>query len=144
MSSFMLAAALAVPDAEEFSLDYAAGRAVIESVSDKNDFGFTEDNTDFEFELDEYIENGEDIYDDATRLVIFRRAALGIIDELEELGLGTPEESSEVSYVFINGCKIFIAGGLSSGDAPSDATEVMWRAYKLPTSVLSAIGFVTK
>lgn len=144
MSACMLTATIAVPDHEGFTLDYTAGRAALAAVVDMNEFGYTEDDTDFEFEFEGHTLEGEDIYDPADRIKIFRRAAEDIIAELEKLRLGTDpsNESHEINWALVGGYKVYIAGGMSHGDAPTDATTVLWDAGKLPDAVLAAIGFV--
>lgn len=143
MSQCMLTATIAVVDQEDLVLNFSAGRAALDTITDAADFGFTAED-DLEAELDGLIEDDEDIDDPADRLKIFRRAGLEILDDLEALNLGrTGYESSEIDYIRVAGYRIFITGGMSSGDAPTDAAETLWSTSQLPAAVLSAIGFVT-
>lgn len=143
MSQCMLTATIAVVDQEDLVLDFSAGRAALDTITDAADFGYTEED-DLEAELDGLIEDDEDLDDPVDRLKIFRRAGLEILDDLEALNLGrTGYESSEIDYIIVAGYRVFITGGMSSGDAPTDAAETFWAASQLPAAVLSAVGFVT-
>ncbi|MEU7156107.1 hypothetical protein AB0A98_06635 [Streptomyces chrestomyceticus] len=66
-----------------------------------------------------------------------RRAGRVIIDNLEKA-----LDSRETTFLTVGDHRLYISGGASSGDSPTEAAEAIWNAYKLPEFVLCAMGFI--
>src|SRR5699024_2868428 len=118
---------------------FDAGRAAVAEIDDVDLFTFG----DPEMEIDELLGNLDpdvEVVDETGRplLTYVRAAGIAVIDELEE-----PLRSEEVNSIIVAGYEIFIAGGMSFGDVPSDATGRLCNADTLPESVLQAMGFIT-
>ena len=137
MGADMIIATIAVPADRAEPLDFDRGRRLIEEITDVAQFEFD----DPEYQL-------EDVVDDSTRaftsaptglptLATAQQAGLKIVDALKKA-----LQSRETTFIEVAGYSIYIAGGLSWGDAPSEAAEALWNAYHLPAAVLEAIGFI--
>lgn len=137
MSADMLTATIAVPADREQPIAFAHGRHMIEEISEVDLFKFD----DPESQLDELLDNfdpGTHLdADGAPTLEVVRRASLMIVDALQEA-----LDSKETSTITAAGYLIYVSGGPSWGDAPTDAAEAIWNAYYLPETVLRTMGFV--
>lgn len=143
MSAVMLTVTLAAPTSRTEPLDFDAGRRALTEITDPASFTFqdfwaTAENTldDLDPNIDPIDENGRPV------LELALRVGQKIVDALAE-AFGGEEPGAEIDYRDIAGYRLYISGGLSWGDAPTDATQAFWDAQELPESVLHAIGFVT-
>ncbi|MFJ6157317.1 hypothetical protein ACIQF8_03410 [Pseudarthrobacter sp. NPDC092184] len=68
---------------------------------------------------------------------VIKRVGRRVIDELEEA-----LNSSETDTIEVAGYRLYLSGGLSSGDSPTDAADAIWHAHHLPVTVLLAMGFI--
>ncbi|MBL1115362.1 hypothetical protein JK364_23615 [Streptomyces sp. 110] len=138
MGASMLTATIAFPAASTEPPNFDRGRQLLEEITDASLFTFDEP----EIELGELLPDldGEsDLVDENGEVLIeyARRAGLVIIDNLEEV-----LDSRETTFLTVADYRIYISGGLSNGGSPTDATEAIWDGYKLPESVLLAMGFI--
>lgn len=139
MSADMLIATIAVPAGEHHHIDYDAGRKAVEAISDPGQYKFD----DIETEIDVLLTGVSDeiaVFDEDGRpqTQYLQMAGLAIIANLEEALV-----SREVDMITAGGYEIYLSGGLSWGDAPTDAAEAIWDAHRLPVIVLEAMGFIT-
>lgn len=51
-------------------------------------------------------------------------------------------DSRETTFLTVADYRLYISGGLSNGDTPTNVTQAIWDAYKLPESVILAMGFI--
>lgn len=131
MSACMLTAALVVPAGMGESLDFDAGRTVLETIEDPTLFTFEDSDVGLDDDAEVIDENGQ------VNLVVAKQVGRAIIDQLAEALY-----SQETNLLHIGQYDVFISGGLSWGDGPTEAAERIWNAHTLPTSVLTAMGFV--
>ncbi|UQA91210.1 hypothetical protein [Streptomyces halobius] len=138
MGASMLTATIAFPAESTEPPNFDRGRQLLEKIEDPSLFTFDEP----EIELEELLpdldresdlvdENGEVLFEYA------RRAGLVVINNLEEA-----LDSRETTFLTVANYRLYISGGLSNGGTPTDATKAIWDAYKLPESVLLAMGFI--
>lgn len=120
MGADMLVATITVPRTRKV-LDFANGHLAVESCEQR----------DFE-DFVEIIMAGED--DDLTTC---QQAAHAAIDSLAS-ALG----SRETICIQVADYDVYLSGGLSWGDSPTDAAEAIWNAQSLPKSVRRAMGVV--
>ncbi|MYR55245.1 hypothetical protein GTY54_02950 [Streptomyces sp. SID625] len=138
MGASMLTATIAFPAESTEPPNFDRGRQLLEEVTDASLFTFDEPETELEELLPDL--NGEsDLIDKDGEIHIAyaRRAGLVIIDNLKEA-----LDSRGTTFLTVADYRIYISGGLSSGDSPTDETEAIRNAYKLPESVLLAMGFI--
>lgn len=137
MGSSMLTATIAVPANREQPPAFEVGRQMINEIIDVDLFAFD----DPESQLEELVEDFDPAVhldaDGLPTLEIARKTGLQIIDALEEA-----LNSSETNTITIAGYLLHISGGLSGGDAPTEAADAIWNAYYLPETVLQAMGFI--
>jgi hypothetical protein len=137
----MSTATIAVPASRVEPPDFDRGRRFLDEIEDVALFTF-DDPSDAENEIAALLpdldpgisildENGEPLLD------LVRRAGVALINGLEEA-----LTSREVTSITIAGYEVYVSGGLSNGGSPTDAADQIWNAYKLPESVLLAMGFV--
>lgn len=142
MAADMLTAALARPATlSDKPLDFDGAR---QYVKRRINSGLPVlDSDDYETDLEQILEDFDpEIHleeDDAPRPDVAERAALKIIDELEET-LTHPDR--EINTFVIGGYQLYVTGGMSWGDPPTDAATVFWNAMVLHDHVLGWIGFV--
>lgn len=143
MGANMLTATIATPASRTEPLDFEAGRKALAEITDPATFSFDDfwalaENTldDLDPDIDPIDENGHPV------LELAHRVCGMIIDALEKAFASGEEPGAEIDYRDIAGYRIYIAGGLSWGDAPTDAAQAIWDAADLPESVRTAIGFV--
>jgi len=138
MGASMLTATIAFPAESTEPPNFDRGRQLLEEITDASLFTFDEPEAelekllpDLDDECDLVDENGEVLIEYA------RRAGLVIINNLEEA-----LNSREATFLTVAGYRLYISGGPSNGDNPTNATQGIWDAYKLPESVLLAMGFI--
>lgn len=119
-------------------LDWEAGRqAVAELEADE----FTADSAFdiYEFLLEHVSEKEADTYEATGDLTdsMVRAIAGKLLADLE-----SAVESGATARLTIGGYDVYISGGLSHGDSPTEEAEAIFQAHlNLPYSVLGAIGF---
>jgi hypothetical protein len=137
MGANMLTATIAVPADREEPPAFEHGRRMIKEVTDVGLFVFD----DPESQLEELIDGFDpDVHLDADgspTLEVAQKASLKIIDALEKA-----LDSSEASTITVAGYLMHVSGGLSWGDAPTEAADAIWNAYHLPEKVLRVMGFI--
>ena len=137
MSADMLIAAIAVPADRTKPIDFERGRLMVEETADPESFRFD----DPESQLEELVEDFDpDMHLDAEgepSPEVIKRVGRRVIDELEEA-----LNSSETDTIEVAGYRLYLSGGLSSGDSPTDAADAIWHAHHLPVTVLLAMGFI--
>ncbi|MCT9105286.1 hypothetical protein [Streptomyces mirabilis] len=138
MDASMLTATIAFPAASTEPPNFDRGRQLLKKIEDPSLFTFDEPGAELEELLPDL--NGEsDLVDKDGEVLIeyARHAGLVIIDNLEEA-----LDSQETTFLTVADYRIYISGGLSSGGSLTDATVAIRDAYKLPESVLLAMGFI--
>ncbi|MFE7115000.1 hypothetical protein ACFU99_06185 [Streptomyces sp. NPDC057654] len=149
MGKSMITAAIAFPAECTEPPNFDRGRQMLDEITDASLFIFDEP----ERELCALLPNldGEsDLVDKDGEVLIdyARRAGLVIIDNLEkaldfrETGSGEATYSREIDLFTVAGYRIYISGGLSGLDAPTNACQAFEDAYKLPKSVFLGMGFI--
>lgn len=124
MSACMLTAALVVPAGMTESLNFDAGRTTLEEIENPAEFSFDDDD-------DLFDEEGE------VNLDVAKRVGRTVINELPEA-----LDSQETNLLRIGRYEVFVSGGLSYGDMPTEAAKAIRNAHTLPIAVLTAMGFV--
>ncbi|MDP9903160.1 hypothetical protein [Arthrobacter bambusae] len=141
MGSSMLTATIAVPADREQPPAFDEGRRMIKKIIDDGLFLFDDLESPLEEILEELIEDFDpNVHLDADgspTLEIAKTASLQIIDALEN-ALNSPETDT----INVPGYLIHVSGGLSTGDAPTEAADAIWNAYYLSEIVLRAMGFI--
>lgn len=139
MSAAFLTAALAAPATRTGPVDFAAGRERLASVTDPLVFNFGDPIAEIEALLPD-LDPDDEVTDEAgvPVLAYAQQAGAAIIDHLEQ-GL---TRSQEVNVISVAGYDLYIAGGMSFGDDPSDGYMAIADAHKLPEGVLTAMGFI--
>lgn len=137
MGANMLTATIAVPADREEPPAFEHGRRMIKEVTDVGLFVFD----DPESQLEELIDGFDPVVhldaDGSPTLEVAQKASLKIIDALEKA-----LDSSEASTITVAGYLMHVSGGLSWGDAPTEAADAIWNAYHLPEKVLRVMGFI--
>ncbi|MFE5864290.1 hypothetical protein [Streptomyces virginiae] len=138
MGASMLIATIAFPAQRAEPPNFDRGRQLLEQIEDPSLFNFDDPRTELE-ELLTGLYGKVDLVDEDGALLIeyARRAGLAIIDNLE-MAL----DSRGTTFLTVADYRIYISGGLAGGDSRTDATSAIWNAYKLPESVLTAMGFI--
>ncbi|MFJ5724749.1 hypothetical protein [Streptomyces sp. NPDC093149] len=138
MGASMLTATIAFPAESTEPPNFDRGRQLLEEITDASLFTFDEPEAELEEVLPD-LDGESDLVDKdgEVRIEYARHAGLVIIDNLEEA-----LDSRETTFLTVADYRIYISGGLSSGGSPTDATGAIWDAYKLPESVLLAMGFI--
>lgn len=137
MGADMLTAVLATP-ANGPSPDFDAGREVLATITDASAFGFDDAETEIDILLPGLDPETVVVDDDGQPLLQYARLAGSVMVDNLEQWLG----SHQISAIEVAGYRLRISGGLSWGDAPTEAAWAIWFAYKLPRAVLLAMGFV--
>ncbi|MFK0244569.1 hypothetical protein ACIQUM_07710 [Amycolatopsis azurea] len=141
MGADMQIATIAVPVHRTEPPDFDKARRMIASLDDAVLIAFG--NVD---DVDTEIRNLLPELDPATDVVdphgqpmldLARRACIAVVDGLEDA-----LASREITSIVAGGYRIFVSGGLSSGDSPTDAAERIWNTSLLPDVVLRAMGFL--
>lgn len=132
MSACMLTATIAVPAGT--TPNFAAAHLLLEGLRQVDLFNFEDPET-----LAEQLLDDLSIVDSSGNLLlpIAKRIGHQILDNLEEA-----LDGDEVNTLEVAGYQLFIAGGLSSGAAPTTAAQAIWHAACLPGIVLKAAGFM--
>ncbi|MDO5865125.1 MULTISPECIES: hypothetical protein [Paenarthrobacter] len=137
MSADMLTAVIAVPADRTKPIDFERGRRMVEETPDAEAFRFD----DPESQLEELVEDFDpDVHLDADgepAPEVLKSVGRRIIDKLEKT-----LDSSETNTIDVAGYRLYLSGGLSSGDSPTDAAGAIWHAHHLPVAVLLAMGFI--
>ncbi|QXV57392.1 hypothetical protein [Amycolatopsis sp. TNS106] len=141
MGTDMYLAAIAVSVQRTEPPDFHKGRLLIGSIDDVTQFTFG-DTDDVESAIRNLLPDldpASDVLDPNGQplLELARRACLSIVDDLEEA-----LASRETASIVVAGYRLYVSGGLSSGDSPTDAAEKIWNASQLPIPVLREMGFV--
>ncbi|MCM2392679.1 hypothetical protein [Streptomyces albipurpureus] len=137
MSASMLIATISYPAGRTEPPNFDRGRRLLEQIEDPALFNFDDPQIEL-VELLTGLDGEADLVgeDGAVPIEYARRAGLAIIGNLEK-ALDSPETTFLTAVYY----RIYISGGLSTGGSPTDATSAIWNAYKLPASVLMAMGF---
>lgn len=134
MSADMLIATLACPAGTE--IDFDAGRSAVDEITDIETFSNVHAEvedliTDFDPAL--HLDPKTDNY----TLRAMKDTARKIIDDLDNAFTG----DTDVDERTIGGYTLFLTGGLSYGDAPTEEAEAIWNAVEfLPHAVLRAMN----
>ncbi|MBK3640126.1 MULTISPECIES: hypothetical protein [Streptomyces] len=138
MGASMLTATIAFPAGSTEPPNFDRGRQLLEKIEDPSLFTFDEPGTELE-ELLPDLDDESDLFDENGAVLIeyARRAGLVIINNLE-MAL----DSRETTFLTVADYRLYISGGLSNGDTPTNVTQAIWDAYKLPESVILAMGFI--
>ncbi|MFJ1824516.1 hypothetical protein [Streptomyces sp. NPDC088178] len=134
----MLTATIAFPAASTEPPNFDRGRQLLEEVTDASLFSFDEPKDELTELLPDLDDESDLVDKDGEVLIEYaRRAGLVIIDNLE-----AALDSRETTFLIVGDYRLYLSGGLSNGDNLTDAAEAIWNAYKLPESVVSAMGFI--
>lgn len=139
MSAAFLTAAIAAPSTRTAPIAFHAGRERLKSVTDPSLFNFGDPIAEIDAllpDLDPDIEVTDE--DFVPVLTYAQQAGAAIIDHLEE----ALTDSGEVNAITVAGYELFVAGGMSHGDDPSDGHTAIAAAHKLPEGVRAAMGFI--
>ncbi|MFI5702563.1 hypothetical protein ACIA78_21265 [Streptomyces xanthochromogenes] len=138
MGASMLTATIAFPAESAEPPNFDRGRQLLEEITDVSLFTFDEPEAELE-ELLPDLDGESDLVDENGEVLIeyARRAGLVIINNLERA-----LDSRETTFLTVADYRLYISGGPSNGDNPTNATQAIWDAYKLPESVLLAMGFI--
>lgn len=120
------------------SVNFAAAREALDAVPDAKQFLWDEPEEVIfrdDFVAASKLHEGDADYDPLDDIVPNRAFGHAILRDLEDA-----LEGRQVSTLTVGAWDIYVAGGLSWGDEPSDAFEVFNWAWQLPTSVLTALG----
>lgn len=137
MSADMLIAAIAVPADRTKPIAFERGRRMIEKISDPAAFRFDDPETTIQHLVDDFDPDVHLDADGQPTSETVRSAGRSIVDTLEQA-----LDSTEVDSVDVAGYRLYISGGLSRGDTPTDAAQAIWDAHGLPEAVLRAMGFI--
>lgn len=138
MGASMLIATIAFPAERAEPPNFDRGRQLLEQIEDPSLFNFDDPQIELEELLTGLTGEFDLVGEDGAVLIEYaRRAGLAIIGNLE-----SALDSRETTFFTAADYRIYISGGLANGDSPTDATSAIWNAYKLPESVLVAMGFI--
>lgn len=135
MSADMLTAHITTRTTNPEDLDWDAAKAALARIDSTEPFRFYDPENDAEKWLDTDDDRDVHLEDGTLDLQVLKDIASGILGQLREELSGRG-----VDVITMGGTTAFISGGLSWGDAPSDACDVIWAAHALPLSVLHAAG----
>lgn len=138
MSACMLTAALAIPTDGPEKPDLDRGRLAVDELTDPRAMTFDDPETELETLIPDFdpVHHLDD--DSVPTLDAAKVAARAIIDNLDN----ALDDSKEIDVLHIGRYKLFVSGGMSWGDAPTDAVEAIWNTYNLPDTVLTAMSVV--
>ncbi|MEH0490610.1 hypothetical protein QBA78_36760 [Streptomyces scabiei] len=138
MGASMLTATIAFPAKSAEPPNFDRGRQLLEEITDASLFTFDEPEAELE-ELLPDLDDESNLFDENGAVLIeyARRAGLVIINNLE-MAL----DSRETTFLTVADYRLYISGGLSNGGTPTNAAQGIWDAYKLPESVILAMGFI--
>lgn len=135
MGADMLTAYITTTETNPEKLNWDAAYAALSAVTDPEAFEFG----DPESEVCALLEHTDDrdvfTADGALDIEVLRDAGAAVLGNLRQA-----LNSRETDILALGGYTAFISGGLSWGDTPTDATEAIWAAYRLPLAVLHAAG----
>lgn len=117
----------------ETKLDWDAGAAALNNVADPAEFGWDP------FDLESQEEFLDEPSSKMTDLATLKTYGLRVLTELK-----TALDHRATTSLTIGGYWIYLAGGLSSGDGPSDEYDAICTSDGLPDLVLKAVGFILK
>lgn len=137
MSADMTIATIAVPADREQPIAFESGRLMIEMISDADPFAFDNPESQLEELVDDFDPDLHLDADGSPILEVAKQVGRRIVDALEEA-----LDSRETTFITVAGYRIYVSGGASWGDAPTEAADAIWHAYHLPESVLRAMGFI--
>ncbi|MFD7669055.1 hypothetical protein [Streptomyces sp. NPDC059788] len=133
----MLTASIAFPASTE-PPNFDGGRKLLEKIEDPSLFSFHDPEDELKELMPSLACESNLIDEDGGVLIEYaRRAGRVIIDKLEKALV-----SWETTFLTVGDYRLYISGGLSNGDSPTEAAEAIWNAYKLPETVLRAMGFI--
>ncbi|MFI9629304.1 hypothetical protein [Streptomyces sp. NPDC052042] len=140
MSVTMFTAVIAVPAYRTAPIDFDHGRQLVGEITDNATFDLDDPEWQIEDVLDVDFDPEQHLGPDGRpSLGILRLYGRRLIDDLEE-ALGPDDD--EVNEIIVAGYRLYISGGVSPGDPPTEAACAIRNAYCLPHSVLQAMGFV--
>ena len=120
MSVAFLTAVIAAPATRSALIAFYAGRERLERVSDPSSFNFGDPITEIDALLPGLDPDIEITDEDGLPLLAYaRQAGAAIIDRLDQ----ALTASQDVNVISVAGYDLYLAGGLSYGDDPSDAAE---------------------
>lgn len=137
MGADMLIAAIAVPADRSQPLDFDAGRGLIQAITDAALFEFDDPESQLEDLVDDFDPAVHLDADGSPTLDVAKGAGERIIDELQKA-----LDSRDTTFITVAGYRIYVSGGLSWGDAPTEAADAIWHAYHLPKIALRTMGFI--
>ncbi|MFB7917068.1 hypothetical protein [Streptomyces sp. NPDC056061] len=140
MSVYMITAAITVPADRSKPPDFDHGRRLVDKGTDPAEFNLDDPELQIKdvlgsvFDPDTHLDqNGEPT---AEILTLYGHK---VIDDLEE---ALAPDNDEINDIIVAGHRLYISGGLSFGDPPTETAEAIRNAYRLPTSVLWVMGFI--
>lgn len=139
MSAAFLTTAIAAPATRTDPIDFDAGRERLKSVTDPSVFNFGDPIAEIDAllpDLDPDIEVTDENF--VPVLTYAQQAGAAIIDHLDQ----ALTDSQEINAITVAGYHLYLAGGLSWGDDPSDGYTAIADAHKLPEGVLTMMGFI--
>lgn len=137
MGADMFTASIAVPASRTEPVDFTLGRRLLGQIKDANQFHFEDPEAALGELLNDFDPGFHLNAKGQPTLEAAKQAGKAVIDALEEA-----LASRETTSIIVAGYTIHISGGLSAGDAPTEAAVAIRNAYKLPDSVLLAMGFI--
>ncbi|MFG3403771.1 hypothetical protein [Streptomyces sp. NPDC048142] len=138
MGASMLIATIAFPAESAEPPNFDRGRQLLEKIEDPSLFTFDEHEAELEELLPDLDSESGLVDEDGEVLIEYaRRAGLVVINKLEEA-----LDSRETTFLTVANYRLYISGGPSNGGSPTNATQAIWDAYKLPESVLVGMGFI--
>lgn len=143
MGADMIIASIAIP-VEQSLPDFEKGRRALEGVTDPTSFSLDDygEPGDIGLELIPGYDPEADPGDDGwPTLETLKRVGRIIVDALEEV---ISVYGREVTALDVAGYRLFLSGGPSYGDAPTEAAAAIWRIGVLPPDVRRAMGVVDK
>lgn len=138
MGADMSVYSLATPVNRVVPIDFDAGRAALAAVADTS--LFAPDLEDYDLINNAISELGLDLaYKDGDPVTLELLHVLGgaIIDALEDAWDGR-----QITWLTVADYRIYVTGGLSWGDYPTEAAAIFWFTDLLPVTVMNAMGFI--
>lgn len=135
MGAYMLTAHITTTKTDPERLNWDAAHAALSAITDPDAFEFG----DPESEVDALLGPDDDrdvlTADGALDIEVLRDAGTAALKNLREA-----LDSRKVDILTLGGYTAFVSGGMSYGDAPTDAADAIWMAHRLPVAVLHAAG----
>lgn len=116
--------------------DFDAARQALREVTDPDRFNITDPETQLQDVIENFDENVHLDDGGTTTLATLQEAGLVIIDQLKD----AIADSRGTELFTVKGTTVYLSGGPSWGDAPTEETQTFWNAHLLPEEVLWAMG----